>query len=313
MLKFWRFCAVLLSFGAFLFLTNHPAHTQSPLFEYFPQTGHTVEGEFLNFYRAISNPEFVYGFPITESFFNEAGVQLQYFQRTRFEKAPGQPVALTPVGSELYRPGNPIASLDRSTGGCRTFENRFQVCTSFLDFFRRHGGLDQFGEPISAVEKIGERKVQYFENARMEWYPDSAELGLEIRLAHLGRLLFERQQEDPKLLWPLTDSAILEITTLHAHVFTEFATARQGGDQRLFIILQDQNFAPIPNAPYEVTVKFPSGERATASGLTNGSGFAEAVLALDGVQAQTGLVEVHLATSAQGFESQSRTSFRLVP
>ncbi len=313
MRMFWRTCTLLLTFSALIFLTDHPARTQAPLFEYFPQTGHTVEGEFLNFYRANPNPEFIYGFPITESFFNEEGTQLQYFQRARFEKAPGQPVTLTPVGSELYRPGNPLAERSRSTGGCRSFGNGFQVCTSFLDFFNGNGGEAQFGVPISEVEIMGERSVQYFENARLDWYPDSEDTRLEIRLAHLGRLLFERQGEDPELLWPVSDSAILEITDLRAHVFTEFATARQDGEQRLYIILQDQNFNPIPNASFEVMVNFPSGQNAADSGQTNAAGFAESLLPLTGLQSQTGLVYVQVITRVQGMESQARTSFRLVP
>ena len=61
---------------------------------------------------------------------------------------------------------------------CQTFQTGYQVCGRFLTYWRTHGGLDQQGNPISAVfeEKNADppagdgkvHKVQYFERARFE-------------------------------------------------------------------------------------------------------------------------------------------------
>ena len=66
------------------------------------------------------------------------------------------------------------------------------VCGSFLNFWRQHGGLDQFGLPLAGA--FGEKSlatgevqtVQYFERARLEylWFKPSPN---EVALGLLGR------------------------------------------------------------------------------------------------------------------------------
>ncbi len=58
---------------------------QDQSYEYFSQTGHSVQGDFLKFYHAISDPTTIYGYPITEAFPSKDGNQVQYFQRARIE------------------------------------------------------------------------------------------------------------------------------------------------------------------------------------------------------------------------------------
>ena len=56
--------------------------------QYFAETGHTVKGEFLRFYREAADSELVYGYPVTEQFTARDGKVVQYFERARFEWHP---------------------------------------------------------------------------------------------------------------------------------------------------------------------------------------------------------------------------------
>src|SRR5512134_3648236 len=61
--------------------------------EYFPQTGHTVSAEFLDKYHSVSNPEELFGYPITEAMAAPSNspfsrVRVQYFHRVAFEYHP---------------------------------------------------------------------------------------------------------------------------------------------------------------------------------------------------------------------------------
>jgi len=95
--------------------------------EYFAQTGHNVQGEFLRYYRSVANPTLLFGYPITEQFTSKEGKLVQYFQRARFELRPdlpeGQRVQLTALGRGTYVPGkqlvidNPLACGHRQSPG----------------------------------------------------------------------------------------------------------------------------------------------------------------------------------------------------
>jgi hypothetical protein len=307
--------AVVLVSGMLLLsaLTWQMAYTQSQAREYFAPTGHWVEGSFLNFYRAIPNPELIYGYPITEAFFDTSGLRVQYFQRARFELNPSRGVTLTPLGRALYAAGNPPVELNLSAGACRTFEGGFAVCTSFLRFFDEHGGAAQFGSPISPVEYDGGRFVQYFEFARFEWYPDTEDARLDVQLAHLGRLFFDKQGEDPARLLAVQRAGIIEILQLRAHLFAEKAAVASDESQAVFVILQDQNFAPVAEAAVTLKVTYPSGGVLALAGVTNAAGFARFVIPVGGVDAGTGMVMLEASAQAGGVASGSVTSFRISP
>ncbi|HEX9018669.1 MAG TPA: hypothetical protein VF806_05760, partial [Anaerolineaceae bacterium] len=51
--------------------------------QYFPQYGHWVRGEFLQMYQSASDPERIFGEPITAVFPDRLrpGIQVQYFER----------------------------------------------------------------------------------------------------------------------------------------------------------------------------------------------------------------------------------------
>ena len=83
---------------------------------YIPETGQTIDGVFLDFWRS-NNGIANYGYPITPEFTMANGIIAQYYGYARFEYWPnaadGQVVRLGNMGEEL-RPQEPAAKL-----GCR--------------------------------------------------------------------------------------------------------------------------------------------------------------------------------------------------
>src|SRR5512139_4096208 len=92
--------------------------------QYFPETGHTVKGEFLQFYRNTAKPELVYGLPITEQFTSRDGKVVQYFERARLEL--NGSVQLTPLGKAVYEPGSSKLDIN-NPAACKSFQTGYQV------------------------------------------------------------------------------------------------------------------------------------------------------------------------------------------
>jgi hypothetical protein len=283
---------------------------------YYPQTGHRVGDEFVEFYQQIPNPEQIYGFPITEPFQNVDGVLVQYFQRARFEFQPEAPeelrIRLTPLGNLLYEPVEPFP-LAANPNACQTFpETDYEVCLSFLEFFEDNGGIAQFGYPISNVEKRDDRFVQYFQRARFEWYPEGTPFNQNVQLTHLGRFFFD-QNEDPFLLRPTSLAGILEVLSIQAHAFPAKAAASLGDEIEIFTIVRDQNLNPIPDANVTITLTSPSNIAITYSieDTTNKSGFVRGILDLSNEELEPGFAEVEVTLRKSSFVEKTRTSFRI--
>jgi len=235
-----------------------------------------VRGEFLDFY--ISNPDatFLYGYPITEEFTSVDGNFVQYFQRARFEYHSGSPegqrIQLSSLGQVTYyteipvRINNPIA--------CREYtETGHAVCFEFREFFDQHGGVAQFGYPISDFEYHEKRIVQYFEKARIEWQPWNFE-GQRVVTSNLGRIYFDKLGEDIGLLAPVDpiNNAPKVTTSLQVRAFVLKAVTISTDAQSVFIIVQDQNNQPISNAVCSAVINWPGGEGESHSATTNSNG-----------------------------------------
>lgn len=232
---------------------------------YFPETGHTVSGEFLQFYEKPIDPLLIYGYPITESFQDPTfGRIVQYFQNARFEyypdAPPGMRVKQSPLGTYLYTPGT-SSNLDPNTPGCETFQEKntsFQVCYAFLDFLNAYGGVDQFGLPISNLEKQEGRIVQYFQNARFEWHPQMP-TGQRVKITPLGSLYFARQALDQDRLRQ-KDNLPQTVIELNVRIFPAQPVMALAGRQTANIIVQDQNFLPVAGASVSLLVRLPGGQ-----------------------------------------------------
>jgi hypothetical protein len=176
-----------------------PDTTPGTAFAYFPETGHNVGMAIKRFYDTHGGLE-IFGLPLTEVI-AEDGMQVQYFERARFELHPELPpefyVSLTLLGRH-YTQGRPEPAFQwiaTNPGGDRTYfsESGHTLGGAFRGFWEGRGGLAAFGYPVS--EEFGEISpqdgkfyvVQYFERARFELHPENAGTPYEVMLGQLGR------------------------------------------------------------------------------------------------------------------------------
>jgi hypothetical protein len=297
---------------------GQPTLAQGERAIYFPETDHWVRGEFLTYYESLSDPEALLGNPITDSFSDlNTGRKIQYFQNARLVLDPNAPPELrvkqTPLGQELYEPGV-SPSFPPNSSDCRQYslnpEQSYRVCYAFLDFFDAHGGLVQFGYPISDFEIQGNRIVQYFQNARFEWHPELV-LEKHVSLGHLGMEYFRESGEDPRRLRPsLENNAIRTILSLQVNAFVSQAVTPFSGQQTLFVIVQDQNHQPISNAEVSFSLEMPSGRSEQFyADPTDEFGVTSETFNID---AQTyGLAKISILVQYGELETNSRASFRI--
>lgn len=164
---------------------------------FFPQTGHTLRGAFLSYWREQRGVAF-FGLPISEEFITSGADGkshvVQYFERARFEFHPDQPspfyVQLSRLGDEvLQAQGRNWFTFERSSAlpGCLFFEETgHTLCEPFLGYWRANGleldgqpgfnfeeSLSLLGQPISQpqLEEVApgvQVTTQWFERARLE-------------------------------------------------------------------------------------------------------------------------------------------------
>jgi hypothetical protein len=153
--------------------------------EFFPEAGHTVIGEFLEYFNANGGLE-VFGYPLTEPY-NQDGELIQYFQNARMEWHAGEDgtydVQLGHLGEELNY-ATPGAEKPAWLGSRKVYfqETGHIVSYAFLDFFNLHGGVDVFGLPITEMYYEGDSIVQYFQHMKLLWDPALS----KIRVDELG-------------------------------------------------------------------------------------------------------------------------------
>jgi hypothetical protein len=179
--------------------------------QFFPETGFTVGGRFLQFWRENGGLA-VFGYPLSEQY-GENGLQVQYFERQRFELHPenARPydVLLGRLGAERLSGGGPPPPAGGPASGCVWFpQTRHNVCnqqagagfarywqTHGLEFDRRAGksyaeSLALFGYPLSEAYDYTTPDgvtvlAQWFERARFEWHPNNPN-PYKVLLGRLG-------------------------------------------------------------------------------------------------------------------------------
>ncbi len=179
---------------------------------YFSETGHNVSGPFLEYWRRYGGLA-IFGYPLTEEYEHE-GRRLQWFERARMERHPGEwperwDVLLGLLGREVtrgrenespFRPSVPLGgaavwgrdAISERTEAVYFAETQHNLAHGFLRYWWRFGGLALFGYPIS--EEFRERNrdtgreyvVQYFERARLEWHPGEWPERWDVMLGRLG-------------------------------------------------------------------------------------------------------------------------------
>jgi uncharacterized protein YkwD len=164
----------------------------------FPETGFSICGRFLSYWKANGGLE-QQGLPISPVFDEKNAPtpvgdgqvhKVQYFERARFEYHPeNQPpydVLLGLLGKTEYMGKYQYIKLieQAQVGNCQLFpETGKNVCGQFLDYWTTHGGLAQQGLPLTGVFEemnppapLGDGQwhlVQYFERARFEYHPEN--------------------------------------------------------------------------------------------------------------------------------------------
>lgn len=285
---------------------------------YFPETGHTVQGEFLAAYQSVPAPRLLYGLPITDAFLDTTiGQQVQYFERARFELAPQSPgvwsVELAHLGRKLYQPdqSRPLpAAAQRLQSACRLVagpDGEQPVCFAFLRFFEQHGGLKQFGAPISGLLLERGRIVQYFEKTRLEWRPELP-AGQRVQLADLGRdFLALRTHEWPHYLPENRPQQVLELKVLAQ---AERPVTAMQDQQTMIFLVTDQNQRPVQGARLEINVRLPDGSQMayTLPETSNAEGAARFTFSFE--TAIPGTVLVESSASYAALKSNSTSTFR---
>jgi hypothetical protein len=175
----------------------------------FPETGMVVCDRFLDYWRANGRLA-QQGLPLSPLFTEISPTDgksylVQYFERARFElhpeNAPPFDVLLGLLGSEqvakygnLLPPGvsgNPLGT------SCVEFsQTGEQICGAFLAYWDEHGGLAQYGLPLTGLiletnPTDGKQyPTQYFERARFEYHVQNAGTSYAVQLGLLGREQF---------------------------------------------------------------------------------------------------------------------------
>jgi hypothetical protein len=211
--------------GSFMVYSDAPLPTDRinaypPGDLFFPETGHSISGEFKSYYqvhglelgdRGITPRESLalFGFPVSEPYDEinpEDGqrYRVQYFERARFELHPENQAPYRVLLGRLgftslmgRRAGaEPIIPNPDPTPpppGCPRFpETGYSTCAPFTGYWQRQGELPVFGFPIVSMRE--ERSVtdgqayltQWFERERMEYHPENAGTPYDVLLGLLG-------------------------------------------------------------------------------------------------------------------------------
>jgi hypothetical protein len=271
MLRSRWFLAFLSIMVLFACTSGRPYQQRTPEGGVVFPTGFTVNGEFLKIYQSSDNPAMILGSPISGVLKHpmRPEVQVQYFQRARVEydvNAPeGQRVSLAPLGSWLYdaTKRGPDANIDTSSAACRYFQSaRHYVCFAFLQFYDAHKGSVFFGDPISEVETDGERLVQYFQQARMEWWPEHVP-GLRVELTDVGTLDYREKFGDPQPPRFANIDNVDAPDRLVVRVFPAKPLLELQEDQTVYVIVQNQRYDPVEGASVTLTIQLPNGTSST--------------------------------------------------
>lgn len=288
--------------------------------QYFPETGHNVKGEFLQFFRDKGDLE-IFGYPITEELV-ENGRLVQYFQRARMELHPENPPEYrVELGllAELMGKGDP--PIDESKIPQPNDPNRryfpktgHTVAFSFLPFFDARGGVDIFGYPITEYFSENGRYVQYFQRARMEYHADLPP-AQRVQLTDLGEIYFDWAGLYPSLRRPAparldtgTPVPQLAVTTLRVDASVADPYTAYPGQQTVYVYVTDQQKRPIKDAQVTFEVAYPDRPTEYKMPPTDANGYTSHTFDLG--QSPIGQTVVVRITAAVGkITGTTQTSF----
>jgi hypothetical protein len=285
---------------------------------YFPETGHWVKGEFLTFYQSLPDPKAIYGLPLTEAFLDPVqNIEIQYFQKARLElheNAPAEErVQLSPLGTLTFQ-ANKIAEVDMPTDTpqCRMLGN-YSVCYAFLAFFDAHGGITQFGYPISNYAKEGDQYVQYFEKARFEFHPE-LDQDAWVRLTDIGRIQFDQSQRNPALLTSVRNEGNIpsQVTSLQLNAYVSDPVTKANNEEGITVVVSDQYYRPITGALGSARVIFSDSKVETYDLPATDNSGVSMIQGINVGEAPAGqVVEIEISVTYNDLQSTTTTWFRV--
>jgi uncharacterized protein YkwD len=173
---------------------NTPVRSQ-----YFAATGKTARGDFLTTFQRYGLSRM--GYPIEDERARN-GRTTQYYERVRMEQPPelagtGRGVALGLLGVELtqgrtFVKSPPFASTAKNIYVKETGHSLGEL---FLSYWKKNGGLDLFGYPLSETILEDGRTVQWFERARFEYFPELIKAGTPVQLTLLGSRALDKERQ----------------------------------------------------------------------------------------------------------------------
>jgi lipoprotein-anchoring transpeptidase ErfK/SrfK len=193
----------------------------APRTVYFPETGHSLDQVFLDYWREAGGAS-AFGYPITPEITQDDGTIIQYLQYARFEYYPngnvaGNYFALGNIGEELRpfslqrsvaaftstgsdhgtaaansaevtRAWLPVDAPETDSSHVRYVEEtQHTVRYAFLDFWEATGGVDYLGNPLTEAYVIDGVTYQVFERGQVAW-----KNGSEAWLMPVGELLADK-------------------------------------------------------------------------------------------------------------------------
>lgn len=302
------------------------AYAQIPDQIEFDETGHVLTGAFLEKYLSIPQSTMLIGAAITDEFYADesspvAGMRVQYFYNSRFEfhseNPPGEQVVIAPLGRLLFElnPIGPLEAQQINDPGCIYFiETKHQVCYAFRAFFEANGGVEFFGYPISEIVTVNNRRMQYFENARFEWYPEFPR-DRQVVLSDVGAMYFTLT-ENPELILPGNRNIFgIPVTTgriseLKVHAFPVNAFTPAGSNQTIYVLVQDQGSRMAPNVQVTLDVSYLSeGVDSFGMPITDENGVTRITFPVKNTS--IGVVEILVTAVYANITKITRCSFRI--
>jgi len=281
---------------------------------FYPETGHSLEAQFVDFFDASGGVD-ILGFPITDGFVDPQSNRLiQYTENARMEwvndDSGGGHAILRPLGEMMGGWQPPVDRSSVDSRGCRYYEQTgHSICYAFLDFFDAHGGLDLFGYPISEFTLQDDRIVQNFQRFRLDWYPEAAAPN-QVQVAPLGREQFDESGYSQDLLRPAArgPDGDYRVTQLQTSASVMYPVLPQAGQQRIYIVVRDQNLFPVPGAAVMLVAHLPQGDRYNLMPTTDSQGISRLTLNV-GNMARGTKVNIELWVFYEHLQAVARDSF----
>jgi hypothetical protein len=240
---------------------------------YFPERGHTLRTPFLEFFKATGGLT-RYGYPITDDYVDpHTRLLVQYFEKARLEWHPANPdpykIQLGLLGEELGKRTAPILVKDIppvADPSCAYFpETGHTICYKFLDYWRKAGGLDMFGYPISEYLNEDGVIVQYFQRAKMEWQP-AKPVGQQIQLTAIGEIYAKTGAVPRRAIAPQPPPNDVQgrfsgPTSIQARGSVLNGFAAPSGIQSAYVLVVDQLGRPVQSAAVSLIVHYAQPKR----------------------------------------------------